>query len=192
MAEDLVGNEQAFSTYLDQISKLPAPSINSIPIRDGEENVIPGFRFMGQRFTIDATIMQQLIYSNVEQNSAGDKRMLPDVLDVPAALGSEKALEILKESGATDYTGYSENMEKLKDSLARADDTLWSASLYAGWLNTLRPLLNEKGEGYPLFMQSEEWTKKDLECFAGSFTELKHDTVLYTKQVIAEMGDWRQ
>ena len=188
VAEDLVGNEQAFSTYLDQISKLPAPSINSIPIRDGEENVIPGFRFMGQRFTIDATIMQQLIYSNVEQNSAGDKRMLPDVLDVPAALGSEKALEILKESGATDYTGYSENMEKLKDSLARADDTLWSASLYAGWLNTLRPVLNEKGEGYPLFMQSEEWTKKDLECFAGSFTELKHDTVLYTKQVIAEMG----
>ncbi|MBO5112858.1 MAG: DUF3160 domain-containing protein [Lachnospiraceae bacterium] len=187
-AEDLIGNEQAFSTYLDQISKLPAPSINSIPIWDEEENVIPGFRFMGQRFTIDATIMQQLIYSNVKENSAGDKRMLPDVLDVPAALGSDKALEILKENGATDYAGYSENMEKLKDSLARADDTLWSASLYAGWLNTLRPLLNEKGEGYPLFMQSEEWTKKDLECFAGSFTELKHDTVLYTKQVIAEMG----
>jgi len=37
-------------------------------------------------------------------------------------------------------------------------------------------------------MQSEEWAKKDLECFAGSFTELKHDTVLYSKQVIAEMG----
>ena len=39
-----------------------------------------------------------------------------------------------------------------------------------------------------MFMQSEEWAKKDLECFAGSFTELKHDTVLYSKQVIAEMG----
>ena len=39
-----------------------------------------------------------------------------------------------------------------------------------------------------MFMQSEEWLKKDLECFAGSFTELKHDTVLYAKQVMAEMG----
>ena len=39
-----------------------------------------------------------------------------------------------------------------------------------------------------MFMQSEEWQKKDLECFAGSFTELKHDTILYAKQVIAEMG----
>ena len=37
-------------------------------------------------------------------------------------------------------------------------------------------------------MQNEEWRKKNLECFAGSFTELKHDTILYAKQVIAEMG----
>ena len=37
-------------------------------------------------------------------------------------------------------------------------------------------------------MQNEEWTKKNLECFAGSFAELKHDTVLYTKQIMAEMG----
>ena len=37
-------------------------------------------------------------------------------------------------------------------------------------------------------VQNEEWAKKNLECFAGSFTELKHDTVLYTKQIMAEMG----
>ena len=37
-------------------------------------------------------------------------------------------------------------------------------------------------------MQSEEWAKKDLETFAGSFAELKHDTILYAKSVMAEMG----
>lgn len=37
-------------------------------------------------------------------------------------------------------------------------------------------------------MQNDEWIKKDLETFAGSYTELKHDTVLYSKQVMAEMG----
>ena len=37
-------------------------------------------------------------------------------------------------------------------------------------------------------MQNDAWTKKNLECFAGSFAELKHDTILYSKQVIAEMG----
>ena len=185
---DLAGNAEAFLQFHDATAKLPAPQINSIPIGEDEENVIPGFRFMGQRFTIDAAVMQRLIYQNVQTNSAGEKRMLPDTLDVPAALGSDMALAILEEKGAADYEGYMENMSKLREGLAQDNPTLWSASLYAGWLNTLRPLLEVKGEGYPVFMQNEEWIKKNLECFAGSYAELKHDTILYAKQVIAEMG----
>lgn len=186
--KDLAGKKDAFDKFHALTAKLLPPQINSIPIEDGESNVIPGFRFMGQRFTIDAAIMQKLIYQNVKENAAGKKRMLPDVLDVPAALGSEKALEILEEQGDTAYAGYSKNMEKLRNGLAKENGTLWNGSLYAGWLNTLRPLLEKKSAGYPVFMQNDEWTKKNLECFAGSFTELKHDTVLYTKQVMAEMG----
>ncbi|MDE6620287.1 MAG: DUF3160 domain-containing protein [Lachnospiraceae bacterium] len=185
---DLAGNAEAFLQFHDATANLPAPQINSIPIGENEENVIPGFRFMGQRFTIDAAVMQRLIYQNVQRNSAGEKRMLPDTLDVPAALGSDMALAILEEKGAADYEGYMENMSKLREGLAQDNPTLWSASLYAGWLNTLRPLLEVKGDGYPVFMQNEEWTKKNLECFAGSYAELKHDTILYAKQVIAEMG----
>lgn len=186
--EDLIGNEAAFHEFHAMTAALPAPQINSIPIEEGDDNVISGFRFMGQRFTIDGAVMQKLIYSDVGENDEGGRRMLPDVLDVPAALGSDLALEILEEEGVADYAGYSENMEKLKESLSEENDILWSASLYANWLNTLRPLLDVKGEGYPVFMQSKEWNKKNLECFAGSFTELKHDTILYAKQVIAEMG----
>ena len=189
-AIELAGNKDAFERFHAMTASLSAPQINSVPIRDGESSTIPGFRFMGQRFTIDAAIMQQLIYSRVQADSAGNKRMLPDVLDVPAALGSDTALQILEESGAASYEGYTENMEKLRESLSAENTPLWSASLYACWLNTLRPLLAVKGEGYPVFMQNEEWQKKNLECFAGSFTELKHDTILYSKQVIAEMGGW--
>lgn len=185
---DLIGNGDAFLDYRINTAALPVPQINSIPIEDGEENVIPGFRFMGQRFSIDAMVMQKLIYSNVQSNSAGEKRMLPDVLDVPAAFGSDVALNLLKENGVEDYPGYMENMEKLRTGINEADDSLWNASLYASWIQTLRPLLEKKGEGYPMFMQNEEWAKKNLECFAGSYTELKHDTVLYSKQVMAEMG----
>ncbi len=186
---DLPGNQEAFSYYHALTKVISAPQINSVPIEDGEENVIPGFRFMGQRFTIDAAIMQKLIYSNIQANSAGANRMLPDALDVPAALGSDVALSILQANGATDYAGYLGNMERLRAVLRKEENNaLWSASLYASWLNTLRPLLEAKGEGYPMFMQSEEWMKKSLECFAGSFTELKHDTILYSKQVMAEMG----
>lgn len=184
----LPGKDDAFKAFHDMTSELRAPQINSIPIMDGESNVIQGFRFMGQRFTIDAAVMQNLIYQRVGENSAGQKRMLPDTLDVTAALGSDTALDILKENGAMEYAGYTEKMEKLRSVLSQENETLWSASLYAGWLNTLRPLLEVKGEGYPVFMQNREWLKKDLECFAGSYAELKHDTILYAKQVIAEMG----
>ncbi len=186
--ESLLSDKEAFENFHALTAALPVPQINSIPIVQGEDNVISGFRFMGQRFTIDASIMQKLIYSDVKKNSAGDIRMLPDVLDVPAALGSDTALHILEENGETGYEGYMENMNDLREKLSEENSSLWSASLYAGWLYTLHPLLTVKGDGYPVFMQSEEWLKKDLECFAGSFTELKHDTVLYSKQVIAEMG----
>ncbi len=187
-AGDLAGNQEAFDRFHEMTARLTPPRINSVPIMDGEDNVIRGFRFMGQRFTIDGAIMQNLIYQNVREDASGNRRMLPDVLDVPAALGSDTALEILTEQGDTGYRNYSENMQTLREGLSASNKTLWSASLYANWLNTLRPLLDQKGEGYPVFMQNREWTKKNLECFAGSFAELKHDTVLYTKQVMAEMG----
>ncbi|MCH5258228.1 MAG: DUF3160 domain-containing protein [Lachnospiraceae bacterium] len=193
LVEELYGSQATVKSLLDQpnqfavfhaeTAKLAAPQIGSV--QGGEER---GFRFMGQRFTIDANIMQRLIYGSVGGNSVGEARRLPDVLDVPAALGSDVALSILEQQGDTDYAGYTENMEELREYLAQDNEELWSASLYTGWLNTLRPLLDVKGEGYPMFMQGEEWAKKDLECFAGSYAELKHDTILYTKQVIAEMG----
>ena len=187
---DLAADKNDWKRFHALTAKLRAPRINSIPIMDTEdaENVIPGYRFMGQRFTIDATIMQELVYRRVGEFEDEDKRMLPDFLDVPAALGSEMAYSILDKQGDTKYKNYDRNMKSMQKEFNNDDSTIWNASLYASWLNTLRPLLDKKGEGYPTFMQNDEWTKKDLETFAGSYTELKHDTVLYSKQMMAEMG----
>lgn len=185
--EDLIGNDDAWRRFHDLTAGLKPPVINSLS--DGNDDTEElNYRFMGQRFTIDAAIMQKLVYDTVGDNERGEARMLPDVLDVPAALGSDTALNILNAQGDTRYEGYTENMEELRRQYNNASPELWSASLYACWLDTLRPLLTEKGEGYPFFMQTEVWWQKDLETFAGSYTELKHDTVLYSKQLLAEMG----
>ncbi len=189
----LINNGRCFDAFQDYISEMKAPQINSIPVVDPDGTVDlaengKGFRFMGQRFTIDAAIMQQLVYYSVKENSSGERRMLPDTLDMAAALGSDTALDILSEQGETDYENYSEKMDAVREAVQDAPEELWSASLYAGWLYTLSPLLEEKGDGWPAFMQSEQWAKKSLETYCGSFTELKHDTVLYAKQVMAEMG----
>ncbi len=187
-AKAIADNKDAFSTMLSKIKELKMPQINSIPVNEGENSVIPSYRFMGQRFTIDAAIMQRLVFSNVGENANGDRRYLPDTLDTAAALGSKEAFEILTEIGATEFKNYTDNLTIVSDKFNNSDATLWNASLYAGWLNTLRPLFEEKGEGYPMYMQSSEWAKKNLETFAGSYAELKHDTILYAKQLMAEMG----
>ena len=191
--QDLIGNESAFQVYHDLTAKQAPPKINSVVFDDDgaetdktEES--KGYRFMGQRFSIDAAIFTQLCYSKVKENTQGVKRMLPDSLDVPAALGSDAALKILEDNGNYAFQGYEENMMKMREEISGSSDLLWNASLYGKWMDTLRPLLKEKGAGYPSFMQSEEWTKKDMETFLSSFTELKHDTILYSKQFMAEMG----
>ena len=97
-------------------------------------------------------------------------------------------LDILTDTGATEFKNYTDNMYLAKEHFNNDDPKLWNASLYAGWLNILRPLFEKKGEGYPSYMTNDEWVKKSLETFAGSYAELKHDTILYAKQVMAEMG----
>lgn len=187
--KDIAGNDDAWKKYHAQTEKLKPPVINSCVIDDGDDNIIPGFRFMGQRFSIDAEIMQKLIYSCVDANENDDMRMLPEALDVPAAFGSDIALDITSSNGAKDFPDYAKNMTALREKYADSDnDPMWTSSLYANWLNMLKPLIEKKHDGLPAFMLTNEWAKKDLESFCGSYTELKHDTVLYSKQVMAEMG----
>ena len=189
--EALAGNESAFAKFRELCGQLPGPQINSVIVdaRQDRDEATVGYRLMGQRFTIDADIMQRLVFREVEENEAGQRRMLPSGLDVPAALGSDTALKLLEENGDTSYKNYTENMNKMREKVEQSDASVWSSSIYSAWLNTLRPLLKDKGEGYPKFMQSEKWKKKNLVSFLGSYAELKHDSILYSKQVMAEMGD---
>ncbi len=191
--EQLTGGADKWSVFRDGIKKLEPPQINSIPIFDetiqpDRAKEIKGFRFMGQRFTLDASVFQRLVYREVKEDNRGQRRMLPKGLDIPAAMGSEEAYAILAEMGETGYEKYPENMRKLQTSIASLDTKTWTQNLYWSWLYTLEPLREPKGEGYPSFMCSQAWTRKQLETYLGSWTELKHDTILYAKQVYAEAG----
>lgn len=191
--EKLASEEASYEQFCKLAANLPAPQINSEVFDDDggatdKLSSAKGYRLMGQRFSIDEAIFTKLCYSQTKENNANQKRMLPDALDVPATLGSEVAYEILKEQGDTEYAGYTENMNKLRKMLEGSKQELFSASLYAKWLDTLSPLLTKKEEGYPSFMTNKEWAKKSLETYLGSYTELKHDTILYSKQMMAEMG----
>jgi hypothetical protein len=190
---ELAEEGERWHKFLAEAAKLEPPVINSIPIFDEEiqpdrEVAIKGFRFMGQRYTLDGEIFQRLIYREVQENSQGHRRMLPQALDIPAALGSSEAYALLKAAGETQYQGYEDNMRQLRDYIGNLELNNWTQNLYWSWLYTLTALLPERQEGYPAFMQNKAWLRKDLNTFLGSWTELKHDTILYAKPAYAEMG----
>jgi hypothetical protein len=143
---------------------------------------------MGQRFVPDAFIFRQLIYRNVGEQSAPDRRGLPNGLDIPAAMGSARAYQHLNQLGETDFKNYEAQMSKVRAWLSGLSVEDWTETLYNSWLYCFHPLLDVPGYGYPGFMTSIAWTDKQLNAVLGSFAELKHDTILYAKQAYAELG----
>lgn len=189
-----VADDAALARFKELAKELAGPRINSMFVWIGEdkEEVTKGLRMMGQRFTLDEYVFGQLIWRNVG-TSLAENRGLPKGLDVPAAFGSETAYDILEAMGET--TGpanlhYPEQMEKVRREIAGLPDAQWSENLYWTWLSTFRPLLVPKAadSGYPSFMTNDAWTRKNVNTVLGSWTELKHDTILYAKQVMTEMG----
>jgi len=191
--QTVVAGPEKWNAFLEAAGELEPPAINSMPIFDetiqpDREKEIKGFRFMGQRFTLDASVFQRLIYREVKENSRNEMRMLPRGMDIPAAMGSTEAYNILQAAGETDYRNYPENMAKMKAYITGLSKETWNQNLYWNWLYTLMPLIQEKPAGYPSFMRNSAWARKELNTYLGSWTELKHDTILYAKPVYAEAG----
>jgi hypothetical protein len=191
-----LADDTKLDAFIEAAKELRPPAIVGGFVTDTQdaEEMTMGFRFMGQRFIPDSYMFQQLVYDQVKgyrgsdapftmsPSGVGPIRGFPRGLDVPAVLGSARALDILTTEGDTDYDGYDEQLAKLQGEFAALPDEQWTSNLYWSWLFTLRPLLDEKGDGYPYFMQSPAWADKDLHTWLGSWTELRHDTILYAKQ----------
>jgi hypothetical protein len=182
------GDPALMEAFLSATEQLPPPQVNSmwVWIWEDTEEATKGFRFMGQRFTIDAYVFGQMIWRNV--GTLQNPRGLPSALDFFAALGSDEALNLLEEMGESEYENFDTQMTKVQGELAALEEDTWTENVYWAWLYALHPVIEVKDESYPEFMRTQAWTRKDLNTALGSYTELKHDTILYAKQVMAEMG----
>ena len=177
---DEFADEAKLARFIAEALELKEPKV--LPIWAAEEQVplalSQGFCFMGQRFIPDSYIFQQLVYDEV--GTIDNPRVFPKGLDVMAVLGSKEAEEILREEGDFDYKNYSEQLSKLKEEFVPKTAEEWTQNLYWHWFYTLKPLLEERRIG-PFFTQNKAWLRKELNTALGSWTELRHDTVLYAK-----------
>ncbi|MEW6388197.1 MAG: DUF3160 domain-containing protein [Thermodesulfobacteriota bacterium] len=153
------------------------------------------FRIFGQRFTFDAWILNRL--TGGEEKTGIRLPSTPSALFIPGVFGDQAAREAVGPFLEKDAPPFSpqevsqfmSRLDEVAGDLAKVKETEWFSSLSTVWLKLLDTLTGTFGEGYPQYMQSARFPVKQLQTFLGSYTELKHDTLLYAKQSYAEMGD---
>lgn len=167
-------------SFYKEIEKLPEPKIQA-RYADIDYPVGKQFRYMGQRYVMDAQMIQELVYPVL--------RPIPSGLDVMAVLGSDRAKELqLQNPINQEWAEYPKEMERLREEFSNYEEKDWKNNMYTGWMWVLKALIEDPKEEYPYFMKNVAWLDKSLNTALGSWSELKHDTVLYGKQSGAEMG----
>ncbi|NLO28772.1 MAG: DUF3160 domain-containing protein [Actinobacteria bacterium] len=193
---DALADSGKIAAVRERLNQLRPPRILSGVVRlpgdteDREENE-RSFRVMGQRYIPDSYAFQQLVWAYVGEESPPEaKRDLPMGLDAMAVLGSHEAYKIAKEDFGQDrYLHWEDQIQKVYEEFADRGADLWPTNLYTGWLEALQHVMTIPAEGAPDFMKSRAWARKSLNTALGSWTELRHDTILYAKQSVTAEGD---
>ena len=144
-------------------------------------------RLMGVRFVIDAFALDQLAWPNV--GTEAERRVEVSALDVAASMGSPLAEELQQESGQFEFANYESQLRANQELFSERPLQAWAATVYDAWLWALQPSWSEKTEEYPPLVRTSAWEAKSLQTGLGSYTELKHDTILYAKQAFAAEGE---
>lgn len=152
---------------------------------------------MGQRFIIDSWMLMKLVYDG--QNCT--QRRVPSALDVAfGTFGNTAALPYIinrmhrspanaSRDGAESFVPFRDGVEYQRELAAahRDVDTLalqkWESSIYHLWIGTLRVLSSpHPWSASADCLGTTAWQAREMNTQLASWTQLRHDTVLYAKQ----------
>jgi len=194
--------EERLREFATELRKTYKPRILSeFALSSGKDEVeIPlSLRFMPQRFIPDSYIFSQLTFDKVSSyegpserkpftwgmTAVGAMRVFPRGLDAMAVLGWKTAEAILRKDRDTDYVGYKEQYEKMVKWYANLPEDERESSIYFRWFELFR--LYNKARA-PKKVDAGAWERKKLLTALGSWTELRHDAILYAKQSYTAVG----
>jgi hypothetical protein len=158
----------------------------------GQPSQLPAaFTFMGQKFVLDSWVLAQVVFDRIQWDGEKVQRRIPTCLDVAfAALANDQVVPNLV-AAITNSQGhplrdglpYQHNLAALRQAIDALDDHQWDDNLYLCWLATLRALsAPTTSSEYPETMRTRAWAMKTLNTQLASWTQLRHDTILYVKQ----------
>ena len=147
------------------------------------DTIIPASAFMlfGQRFIIDSYITGTVVFDRILYFGQKICRLFPSTLDVLFALGNDASAQLLVEE--LEEYHYSSNLAALRYLIDHYDPAFWEETIYNFWLNSIRSM-NPPTERstLPEFMQTAAYWQQKMNTQLASWTELRHDNLLYAKQ----------
>jgi hypothetical protein len=158
---------------------------------DPRKFVLPRtFAFLGQRFILDSWVLSKIVYDDIIWDREKIERRIPSALDVAfAVFGNDHVTPLLAERMKNrdgkkfrDGLPYQHNLAAARQLVDRMPESTWQESLYADWLGCLRELSRPTTDAkYPEAMRTASWPLKATVTQLASWTQLRHDTVLYAK-----------
>jgi hypothetical protein len=153
---------------------------------------------------LDGWAQSKVVFDDIIWHETGipgfaDKvlRRVPSALDIAfSVLGNDQVVpDIAARISRTNLTlvdgrpffrdglNYQHNLAAVRNVLDGQPPEAWTNNIYLSWLACLRDLsAPTTGLQYPQVMRTRAWAMKTLNAQLGSWTELRHDTVLYAKQ----------
>jgi hypothetical protein len=140
------------------------------------------YQLFGQRYAIDSFVLSKVVYDSIIFNGEKVKRFMPTGMDVMFALGNDSVLPLLQD--ALNKNPYASNLKASQEFVSQHQPKFWQSNLYNTWLDALRTLSTDRSnqKHFPEAMRTEAWQRKQLQTQLSSWSELRHDTVLYAKQ----------
>jgi hypothetical protein len=158
---------------------------------DPKKFVLPrSFTFMGQRFILDSWVLSKVVYDDIIWKKEKIERRIPSCLDMSfAVFGNDHVVPLLHErmknrSGREFRDGlpYQHNLSAARNLVDRLPPATWKDSIYTDWLGCLRELSKPTTDKkYPESVRTSAWAMKATTTQLASWTQLRHDTVLYAK-----------
>ena len=169
---------------------------------DDAKDMTAGFVFFGEKFTIDSYLFDLMTAGSAEVEYAymPNKQtalIVPEVLENNSDAAQMVDLwmntrmvkwDLFENSELAQYSSYNgvkqDAIEKIRKEVTNPSIM---NTVYHLWINMLGYLINEPEENAPYFKLDPVYKLKNLVTYMGSYTELKHDTLLYVKQSYAEL-----
>ena len=149
------------------------------------------FTVCGQKFVLDSWAFSQMVYDSILWGSDKVMRRKPSCLDIAySVLGNDQTVpdlvaRITSTNGVPwrDGLPYQHNLTAIRHVIDSQDAGIWTDNIYTGWLGALRALSAPTTDAlYPEAMRTRAWAMKTLDAQLASWTELRHDTLLYVQQ----------